>query len=133
MLPSVPCFSVLCLSSQSPIPCTPSITKCREIQSRFNHETVHQRALGPCKPQRYRVGECYYFYISLHLSLILKQFSMFLSCPCTCTCTRSRVRGVSATVTQQSQREFSVRDSGPEKRPGLGITCLGRLWPGGVD
>lgn len=32
--------------------------------------------------------ECYYFYISLHLSPILKQLLMFLSCPCTCTWSR---------------------------------------------
>ena len=60
------------------------------------------------------------FILVLHLSLPLKQFLMFLSCPCTCT--GSRVCGA-ATVTKQSQREFSVRDSGPENRQGLKITC----------
>lgn len=75
---------------------------------------------GPSSLKNMGSREYCYFYISLHLSLILKQSLMLLSCPCTCT--GSPVCGP-ATVTKQSQREFSVRDLGPEKRPGLRITC----------
>lgn len=71
---------------------------------------------GPANLKDTGSRECYYFYISLHSSLILKEFLTLLSCPCARTA--SRVRGT-ATVTKQSQREFSVRDSGPEKRPAL--------------
>lgn len=64
--------------------------------------------------------QCYYFYISLHLSPILKQSFMLLSCPRTCTWSRVCSE---ATVTKQSQREFSVRDCRAWEKAGLLVIC----------
>lgn len=70
--------------------------------------------------------ECYYFYISLHLSPILKQLNVFLL-------VLALALGLAWGLPQlqSGARGSSPRDLGPEKRLGLGISYLMTLPWGG--